>query len=539
MKRLSIVLICGRKEREMMNGFSKVIVATAGWLLGLNVACAEVHLAPAFGSNMVLQRDVPAKLAGWADAGETVVVKLGGQVVGNVVGAGEDKPWTMMLPVQRAGAMPDIVVEGKNSITLTNLLAGDVWVCSGQSNMEMSLQGGPWCRYGGALNVEQEVAAAAHPDIRLLRNPSKGWAVCSPESAKSFSAAGYFFGRELQSRLKVPIGLVQASVGGTAAELWTPRSARETWPGFAAALEKARRVQQELKPMADALSKAKAQWQKDVEVAKQEKKPAPPAPLAQMSEEQSYQLRAATAVIGTGNLYNGLIEPLTSMQIKGAIWYQGESNSRRSEEYAELMTHLIGGWRKAWGSDFPFVVMQLVNFDFPRHQPWYQKGTFAELRGAQQVVAEKVPNVGIAVGIDIGVPNKHIHPPNKQDVGKRLALVALKQVYGQDVVATGPTVMDARFETGKVTLSFDPGGQEQRVVFKNSSTNGFELAGADGVFVPAAADLQGNTLVITAPGVGAPQAVRYAWADNPSATLFNTAGLPAAPFQRGKNLKKE
>jgi sialate O-acetylesterase len=539
MKRLSIVFICGRMctGKKVMNAFSKGIVATAGGLLSLNIACAEVYLAPVFGSNMVLQRDVPARLVGWADAGETVVVKLGGQVVGNVVGAGKDKPWTIMLPVQKAGAMPDIVVEGKNRITLTNLLAGDVWVCSGQSNMEMSLQKGPWCGYGGALNAEQEVAAAAHPDIRFLRKPNGGWAVCSPESAKSFSAAGYFFGRELQSRLKVPIGLVQASVGGTAAELWTPRTARETWAGFAAALEKAQKTLDELKPKADADDKAMSQWRKDVETAKKEKTPVPPAPARKMTDEQRDQLHGANALIGTGNLYNVLIEPLTTMRIKGAIWYQGESNSRRSSEYAELMGHLIGGWRKAWGqADLPFLIMELVNFDFPNYQPWYQKGTFAELRGAQRVVAENVPNIGIAVGIDIGVANE-IHPPNKQDVGKRLALVALKQVYGQEVVAAGPTVRDARFENGKVILDFDPGGKEQRVVFRDNSTNGFELAGADGVFVPAAADLQENTLVVTAPDIAAPEAVRYAWADNPPATLFNTAGLPAAPFQRGKNLK--
>ncbi|NQU44431.1 9-O-acetylesterase, partial [bacterium] len=202
---------------------------------------------------MVLQRDVPARISGYADAGESVLVKLGDQIVGETVGAGAEKPWTVMLPVLKAGTIPDITIEGKNPVKLTNLLAGDVWVCSGQSNMEQTLAMGPWCKYGGVVNEAQELVAANHPTIRMFTALSKEpWSLCTPESAKSFSAAGYFFGRELQQHLDVPIGLIQAAAGGTPAEYWTPRAVREAWPGFAPALESAQKVLNELQPLFDA-----------------------------------------------------------------------------------------------------------------------------------------------------------------------------------------------------------------------------------------------------------------------------------------------
>ena len=504
------------------------------FLGGLSIARADVRLAPVFGSNMVLQRDVQAKIAGWADSGEAVVVKLGDKVIGKVIGEGKDKPWTVTLPVMKAGPIPDITVEGKNTVTLTNLLAGDVWVCSGQSNMYMTLQKGPWCSQGGALNADQEVAAANHPTLRLMKSPGGNWEVCSPDSAKSFSAAGYFFGRELNSRLDVPIGLVMAAVGGTEAELWTPRSAREVWSGYAAEQEEAKKIMEELKPIAAVRAKAMTQWQKDAEAAKKENKQVPPLPPNSLTDEQVDQKHWADAALRTGRLYDTMIKPLTVMPIKGAIWYQGESNSRRAYAYPELMSQLIGGWRKAWGQDeFPFLLMQLVNFEFARSQPWlHRKGYFAALRAAQRRITETVPNTGLAVGIDIGSPDE-IHPRNKQEVGRRLALVALKQVYTQEVISSGPRLTAVNYDGGQAHLTFDPGGQKQQLVLSEKTPTGFEMAGTDGTFVPALATLKENTLILTAPTVNAPRAVRYAWQDNPPATLFNSAGLPAEPFEIG------
>jgi sialate O-acetylesterase len=474
---------------------------------------------------MVIQRDVPARLVGWADVGETVVVKLGQEVVGRATGKGHDKDacWTVALPVQKAGPIPDISIEGRNVITLTNLLAGDVWVCSGQSNMRMTVAKGPWCNYGGVANAEQEVPAANHPQIRIYNRPADGWQVCSPESIKAFTATGYFFGRELQRNLSVPIGLAEGSMGATSAESWLPR---RTVPPER--LDQAKRVVDELKPLADADRKALLQYTKDVQKAKSEGAQPPERPASRLTAELKKRLDDAVLVAYTGNNHEGFIAPLTAMVIKGVVWYQGESNRERSGQYAELMAGLIQAWRQDWGADFPFLIMQLVNFGSGPSVP--QSG-FAELREAQQQVADTVPNCGLAVGIDLGLP-KEIHPPNKQEVGRRLALVALKQVYGHDGVASGPRLKDVRFETDRVILSFDPGGKDQQLVLMASEPNGFELAGVDGKFVPAAARLQENTITLIAPPVGPPRAVRYAWYDNPPVSLFNTAGLPAPPFRR-------
>jgi sialate O-acetylesterase len=500
------------------------------WLIGLNIACAEVHLAPVFGSNMVLQRDVPMKLTGWADVGEKVAVKLGGKVVGNVVGAGKDKPWIVKLPVQKAGGMPDITVEGKNIITLSNLLAGDVWVCSGQSNMTMPLEPAP--EFMGVLNWEQERTSANYPQIRFFNVETNGWKVCDATNVRAFSAAGYFFGREIQSRLNIPVGLMQASVNGTRAELWTPLSARMASPGFKNALAEAQRTEPKLR----AQVLAQEEWEKKAEAEKKAGPAAPPKPYAEEGDIE-WKLGAVDAMSLTGYLYDRMIAPLTAMQIKGVIWYQGESNSRYAAEYPALMAELIGGWRKAWHQDrLPFLMMQLVSFDSPPF-PWYHPGGFTELRAAQQTVADTIPDTGLAIGVDIGVPG-NIHPPDKQDVGKRLALIALKQVYGRDVVASGPTLTSARFRSGKVVLAFDPGGKRQKLVFKNERLNSFELAGPDGKFVPAAAEVQQDTITLTAPNISAPQKVRYAWADNPPVSLFNIAGLPTAPFERDKDQNK-
>lgn len=491
----------------------------------LNDAYADVRLAPCFGNNMVIQRDVPARLVGWADAGETVTVRLGGVVVGKAVGKGPDKDqsWTVVLPMQKAGPLPDLVVEGKNTITLTNLLAGDVWVCSGQSNMRQAMQKGPWCGYGGVANADEEVAAANHPQIRLYHRNAGRWDVCAPESVKAFSAAGYFFGRELHKCLDVPIGLAEGSMGATSAESWLPR--RVVAPEK---LAEAKRVVDELKPLADADRTAFGQYAKEVQKAKAEGKPLPKRPADRLAAAQKNRLEDAMLVYYTGNNYEGFIAPLTAMTIKGVVWYQGESNRPRADHYAELMTRLIGAWRQDWGSDFHFLIVQLVNFGKGPGEPQTQ---FAELREAQQQVADTVPGTGMAVGIDIGVPSE-IHPPNKQEVGRRLALVALKQVYGQDVVASGPRLKDVRVEAGKAVLSFDPGGKAERLALRTADPNGFEVAGADGKFVLATAQLQENKITLTAATIAKPCAIRYAWYDNPPVSLFNTAGLPAGPFRK-------
>lgn len=511
----------GGRLKNLGRVFIVILVLGSG-----SLARADIRLSNGFSSGMVLQRDVPARIAGYADPGEAVVVRVGDRVVGETVGEGQGKMWSVTLPVFKAGPVEDITVKGKTAVTLTDLIAGDVWVCSGQSNMEMSLAKGPWCSYGGVLNEAEEVAAADHPQIRLLTSPGKeGWTACTPESVQSFSAAGYFFGRELHGALDVPIGLVQAAVGGTPAEYWVPRNAREAWTGFSAELESARKVLSELKPVFDADRAAWAEWRKTSLQAQESGQPVTEAPTPKLTDEESALVRAAIHVDTTGQGYASRILPLTVMPVRGVIWYQGEANTARAAQYAELMRQLITGWRADWDQpDLPFVIMQLANFGGG-------DGMWPALRAAQEEVVNTLPGTALAISIDLG-EEKDIHPKNKQDVGKRLALVAMEQVYGMDVVAHGPTLEAAEFTDGKVRLTFDPGGGDQHLVFRSESGSGFELAGADGEFLPASAvEAVGNTLVLASPQVPQPQAVRYAWEDNPSATLFNPQGLPAAPFQ--------
>ncbi len=496
---------------------------------------AAVKLSPFLTSNMVLQRGGAVRLSGWADEGEEVVIILGDQVVGKTVGAGEDTPWVMELSAQKAGALPDLVFQGKNTIRLTHLLAGDVWVCSGQSNMQMPLEPRP--AFGGVLNWQEEIAEAHYPKIRLYSMERGGWQVCTPDNVKSFSAAAYFFGRELHQRLDVPIGLVSASVGGTMAELWTPRSELEGTPEFAAAVTKASQTVGELNSLQAIDRQAIERWKKEQDEAEKRGLPPLAKPKSLYSIADMDRMQWAHSTLGAGNLFSSKILPLTPMTIKGVIWYQGESNASYASEYAGLMQKLIRGWRSHWEQgDFPFLLMQLVNQELPPNQrPW----DFAALRAAQQSIADSVSNTGMAVGIDIGM-GWNGHPPNKQDVGRRLALVALKQVYGSDIVAAGPRLDSVRFNRETVTLCFEPGASTPQLLLKSSIPSGFELAGEDARFIPASAVLQGNTIVLSATDVDQPVAVRYAWANNPPATLFDTTGLPAAPFYRNsRNMKSE
>ena len=513
----------------------RMVFVAMAVLSGWGVVGAEIRLESCFGDHMVIQRDMPARVSGWAAQGAEVTVEFAGQKK-EAKASGSNGWWRVTLDPMPANAVPQtMIVRAKllNSdsclltSSITNVLIGDVWVCSGQSNMRMTVMKGPWCGYGGALNASNEVAAADHHGIRLYQNfNATNWNVCTPESAKTFSATGYFFARELHKQLKVPIGMAEGSMGGTEAESWAPREALFD----AAEISVADKTFNELKPLADEDRKTMGAWKRDYDAAKKEGKPLPRQPAAKLSREDGTRYGDAARIRYAGNNYSGFIARYTPMAIKGAIWYQGESNRPRADQYAGLMTKLIAFWRKDWGMDFPFLIMQLVNFG---QGPGKLQTAFAELRQAQQQVADTVPNCGMAVGIDIGEPQA-IHPGNKQEVGRRLALVALKKVYGQDVVASGPVLKSAKFDAGKVVLSFDPGGKSQKLVLRNSQTNGFELAGADGRYVSASAVVEGNEIMLTAPGIGQSQSVRYAWYDDPPVSLFNSDGLPAAPFRRIK-----
>jgi sialate O-acetylesterase len=455
-------------------------------------------LSSLFTSNMVLQRNMKDPIWGWTDPGKEVTVTIGGKSVKAIADA--QGKWMAKVGPLHVGGPYKLSVSGPQTVDLDNILVGDVWICSGQSNMEFGL--------GNANNAKDEIAGANFPQIRLYtvqktvaftpldslaRNESQlfgEWSVCDPHTVATggwngFSAVGYFFGRELNQQLDVPIGLIHTSWGGTIAEAWTSA------PG--------------LKPL------------KDFDGALDQ--------VEKASQGQA-QLDKGNPNMSTV-LYNGMIAPLIPYGIKGAIWYQGESNAGRAYQYRHLLPAMIGDWRTHWGEgDFPFYIVQLANWQALQKEPG--DDAWAELREAQSMTAKDVPHAGIAVTIDIGDAGD-IHPKDKQDVGKRLALNALAKDYHKKVEYAGPTYKSMQKQGSAIRLSFDH--VDRGLVAKGDKPEGFAIAGDDHKWVWADAKIEGNNIVVSSPQVPNPVAVRYAWAINPICNLYNKAGLPASPFR--------
>ncbi len=624
---------------------------------------AKPFLHPLFTDNMVLQRSIAAPVWGWTAPGRTVTVKMGGKAAQAVAGAGGK--WMAHIGPFPAGGPYTLTVSGPQTVTLHNVLAGDVWLCSGQSNMEFGI--------GNTINGAQEIANADHPNIRLflvtkvaadkLRktvpvNEAEGhWQVCTPKTVamggwNGFSAAGYFFARNLQQSVQVPIGLIESSWGGTIAEAWTSARALNTMPDFQPAvadLQKAAQAAQHGGTYEKALAawyakhdpgSAQAAWADPaLDVSAWKTMPLPqffqdagdpelagtngvvwfrrtfalPAgdankdavlhltvddaettwvngvqigATAGFSTPRAYKVAAgllrptgnvvAVRVLDTGGkggiwgdpaglrldvpggtplsltgpwvyklgtgllssdpppaapgsnpnvvsvLYNGMIAPLVPFGIKGALWYQGESNAGRAQQYQTLLPTLIKDWRTRFGvGNFPFLLVQLAGF-----QPG---DVWPELREAQMMTAVHVPNVGIATAIDIG-DQTDIHPKNKQEVGRRLALVAEAKVYGGKGEYSGPVYKSMQVEGRTIRLTFAHLGDGLMAKDGNPLTS-FTIAGKDANFVAANARIEGATVVVSSPQVPTPVAVRYAWAGYPETSLYNKAGLPAFPFR--------
>lgn len=479
---------------------------------------AAVHLPAILSDNAVLQADAPIPVWGTADAGEKVTVTLNDQHQNATAGA--DGRWSVTMAALKAGSPCELSVAGTNTITLKNLLVGEVWVGSGQSNMEFVLK--------NANDGAQEAAAATFPSIRLFTVTKKtaeqpltdcggSWSECTPETALKFSAVAYFFGRELHQTLKVPVGLIHTSWGGTPAEAWTSHEALNTtddlkeyftvWDKFAADLPKAQaKYAQDL-----------AAWKKAAADAKSAGTTEPKAPRAPTND--SHRPCA---------LYNGMIAPIIPYAIRGAIWYQGESNAGQPMKYRTLLPAMIHDWRKAWGEgEFPFYIVQLANYMPRKDEP--AESNWAALREAQYLTSVQVKNSGLATIIDIG-QGDNIHPTNKQDVGHRLALNALAMTYGRTIEYSGPIFKEMAVDGAKAVLSFTHLGGGL-VAKGGGPLTGFSVCGADKHFVWAQASIVGETVVVTAASVTKPESVRYAWADNPECSLTNQAGLPAVPFR--------
>jgi sialate O-acetylesterase len=490
-------------------------------LLGA-ISAADVRLPAIIGDNMVLQAGGRACLWGWADPNEEIKVRVSWRQVDWTIQADSDGKWIFLMTTPEVGGPYEITFKGKNTVVVKNILAGQVWVCSGQSNMQMALE--------QAANAKEEITAADSPQIRLFTVARKiaekpqedcegKWVACSPETAGGFSAVGYFFGRQLHKELKQPIGLIHTSWGGTPAEAWTSPAGLEENPNLEPILK---RYKEALAVYPEAMVKYKEDLAKWNEAAKQAKAEGKPAPAGRPGRP-----------LGPDNpnspsgLYNAMIAPLTSYTIRGTIWYQGESNAGRAYQYRDLFPTMIKSWWNAWRQeDFPFLYVQLANYMAVKNEP--NDSAWAELREAQSMTLE-LPDTGMAVIIDIGEAN-NIHPRNKQDVGKRLALWALAKTYDRDVVYSGPLYKSMQRKDHQIILSFDHVGGGL-VAKDGAPLKGFALAGADRKFVWADAKIEGNKIVVSSDKVADPVAVRYAWADNPVCNLYNKEGLPASPFR--------
>lgn len=444
---------------------------------------AELKLPSIIGDNMVLQRGREVPIWGWDEPGTQVKVALGDAKT--TAKAGDDGNWMVKLPAMKAGGPHTIAIEGSSAVTLKNVLVGEVWLCSGQSNME-------W-RVAQSNDAQEEIAAAKHPNIRHIKIPhrpsdkpesdvpSDGWQVCSPQTVGNFTAVGYYFGRKLNQELDVPIGLIGSNWGGTRIEPWTPPVGFTSVPA--------------LKNISDNLDKFP---QKNGNKINHQ------SPLA---------------------LYNGMISPLLPYAIRGAIWYQGESNNGEGMLYHEKMKALIQGWRSVFNDkQMPFYFVQLA--------PYRYGGDPTRLAGIweAQLKTLKMPHTGMAVTVDIGNV-KDIHPRNKQDVGSRLARWALSQQYGKDdLVYSGPLFKEMKVEGDNARITFDHAGSGL-TARDNKPLSHFQVAGEDKKFHDATAQIANGSVVVSSDQVKKPVAVRYAWHQEAEPNLSNKEGLPASPFR--------
>jgi len=485
-----------------------VLVATPAW--------AEVKLPAIISDHMVLQAGQPIVLWGWCDAGETVTVALNGDVASIT---GGDR-WKLTLPAQQVGGPYQLTVTGaSNTITVNDVFIGEVWIGSGQSNMQWSVN--------KSNNPDEEIAAANYPQIRLFSVPRVSrttpqddvegkWELCTPETVPEFSAVLYYFGRHLHTELGRPMGLIHTSWGGTPAESWASRESLTADADLKRIVDTWDKQLEEFPAAQSAFEAAMLVWEADAAKAKADGTDAPQKPVAPRGPDHPW--------VASG-LYNAMIHPLVPYGIKGAVWYQGESNAGRAYQYRKLFKTMIQDWRNAWGQEhLSFYFVQLANFKDTKPEPG--ESEWAELREAQNMALE-LPDTGSAVIIDIGEA-KDIHPRNKQDVGKRLALNALAKDYNKRVEYSGPVYKSMRIKDNIVKLSFD---HAKGLTARGGQLTGFALAGEDKKFVWATANIKNGKVVLNALGVDHPVAVRYAWADNPTCNLYNAAGLPASPFR--------
>ena len=505
----------------MKRVFVKSVWMVAVLMLSGLSASADVRLPTVISDNMVLQHGRKVPIWGWAEPNEKVKVSLEGKTKETV--AGTNGHWRVDLPAHAPGGPFVITIAGKNTITIKNVMFGEVWVCSGASNMAWGV--------GGSASPE-DIAKMVYPNIRtffMLPRPyatpqpdalQGNWRAASPETVGEFPAVGFWFALKLQEELGVPVGLINASTGSTSYETWTPREALEGDPDFAPMFERLKGADM---PKLEAAYKA---WEAKAEEARAKNQPEPPDKPLEPKEQYAYIMRHAP-----GTMFNGMVHPVIPFGIRGAFTDGNRSNTERAYLSRKVLPALITGWRKLWNQgDFPFVIVENYNFGGTGQEP--RESEWAELREAQAMTARNVKHCGVAVTIDIG-DAKDIHPKNKWDAGSRAALFALATVYGQKLEYSGPVLDFAKFKGSRAMLKFShaDGGLSAGKDGSDTPLRGFAVAGADRKFAWAETVLDGNTVTLTSTNVPKPVAVRYAWDDNPACNLYNKAGLPAVPFR--------
>lgn len=507
----------------MQRSYFAVCCALPLWLVAS--AQAELQLPCLFSNSMVLQRDQPVRIWGKASPGSQITVSLLKQQ--QTATAADNGRWEVRLQPLPAGGPYQLKIAGDGSqIQLEDVLIGEVWLCSGQSNMAMTVN--------GVQNAEKEVSHAQHPKIRMFTvrsghattpqdNCEGNWAVCHPSTVSSFSATAYFFGLRLHQELQVPVGLINSSVGGTSIESWTSISAQQAVPELAPRLQAWQQEDEQYSPEKAQADYAQqlAAWERQKAAAEEQGQRAPRRPRQVMQPRKDRNYPA--------NLFNGKIHPLVGYTLRGVIWYQGENSANRgfAHLYEAQLRTLVADWRTRWGQpDLPFAWVQLPCFRAAQQAPSETSGWVLVQDGMRRAL--DIPHSGMAITVDLGEP-QDIHPRNKQDVGSRLAQWALAAVYDRDLVAMGPVLRSVGRNGHHMVLQFDHVGSGLKT--KGDALQGFAIAGADQQFHWAQARIEGDKVVVWHDDITEPASVRYAWASNPAISLYNSADLPASPFR--------
>jgi sialate O-acetylesterase len=505
-------------------------------LLSASCAFAGVKMPAVISDHMVLQGNAPVTIWGWADANEPVQVDFAGQTKSTQTSA--DGKWQVKLDKLQASAQPQtLTVSGTNKITIQDVLIGEVWLASGQSNMEMRIKDK---MHGLVDNADTEIAAAKHPEIRVFVHDAPyeiyqqpvpadepaqdrlgSWRVCSPETVSDFSAMAYFFARDLLAEIKQPVGILTSAVGGTPIEAWTSASAQQATPELQPLLEDWKKRLAGFDPAAaeKKFLEDKAAWLKTRAAALKAKQPAPKAPLPFKN----------IAVMKPGGLFNSMISPLVPYTIRGIIWYQGERNAAGpfTTLYGTQLRTLIADWRARWSDDFHFAYVQLPAVKGLQKLPSEPKGWGVAVRDLQRRTLS-IPHTSMAITMDLG-GELNGHPTNKSDYAKRLSTIVLHDVYQKKITQpTGPLFKTATIEKNQITLTFD---FADGLKAKTSELEGFAIAGADGKFLLASAKIEDSKVIVWNDKIPEPKVIHYSFAGMPKGNLVNAANLPASPFR--------